>query len=52
MNESIPYQKMYAILCGAASESVELLDVGKPEEARQTLLDALERAEECYLAAE
>lgn len=52
METSVPYQKMYAILCGALSDSIELLDAKKFAEAKQTLLRALEQAEECYIAAE
>ena len=52
MEYQVPYQKMYAILCGTLSDSIEMLDAEKIEEAKQTLLSALEWAEECYIAAE
>lgn len=52
MEASVPYPKMYAILCGAMSDSVELLDAEKIEEAKQTLLSALERTETLYIDAE
>lgn len=47
----IDYQKMYAILCGAASDALDLLaDTPENAPARQVLLLALEQAEELYLA--
>ena len=44
------YAKMYAVLCGAASDAVDCLRAGKTEQAEQLLLSALQRAEEIYLA--
>ena len=45
------YPKMYAILCGAASEVVDLIEAGRPQQAAAMLRRALEEAEELYLAA-
>ena len=43
------FEKMYAILCAAASEAVDLLpDDPACNMARMTLLDALHGAEELY----
>ena len=47
------YQKMYALLCGAASDAVDLLE--KPENALQAkclLEQALLNAEELYVTWE
>ena len=43
------YRKMYAILCAAASDAIDLLDEEKNREARQLLQSALLKAEEIYL---
>lgn len=44
------YKKMYAILCAAASEAIDMLpDIPATEAARQTLQAALSEAEELYL---
>ena len=43
------YRKMYAILCAAASDAIDLLDEEKNREARQLLQGALLKAEEIYL---
>ena len=43
------YAKLYAIVCGAASEAVELMDAGDIAGARACLLAALEEAEELYI---
>ncbi len=44
------FEKMYAILCAAASETVDLLpDDPACNMARMTLLDALHGAEELYI---
>ena len=44
------YQKMYHILCAAASRAIDLLsDVPAGNMARMTLLDALGEAEELYI---
>ena len=46
------YAKLYAIVCGAASDAVELIDRGNFEAARACLLAALEEAEELYIRGE
>lgn len=48
--ETTPYPKMYAIVCGAASDAIDLLSApeGVPE-ARLLLEKALLSAEELYL---
>lgn len=46
------YKKMYAIVCGTLSDSLELLDDGRVPEAKQLLREALERAEDCYISAD
>lgn len=43
------YPKMYAILCAAASDAIDLLDEGNIREARQLLQSALLEAEALYL---
>lgn len=44
------YQKMYYILCSAASEAIDLMaDIPANLPARQTLLAALDEAEELYI---
>ncbi len=46
------YKKMYAILCGAASDAIDLLaDAKNSERAKAELLRALLQAEELYLDA-
>ena len=45
----VNYPKMYAILCAAASDAIDLLDVGNIGEARQLLQSALLEAEALYL---
>lgn len=44
------YEKMYSILCSAASKAIDLMP-GDPacNMARMTLLDALHEAEELYI---
>lgn len=44
------YRKMYAILCAAASEALDLLETGHTEQAAALLQNALLRAEELYIA--
>ena len=45
------YEKMYHILCAAASRAVDLMpDVPAGNMARMTLLDALREAEELYIS--
>lgn len=47
------YQKMYAILCGAASDALDALPATAETLAGRALLEqALEEAEELYLQAE
>lgn len=46
------YEKMYAILCAAASEAVDALDAGEFSAARKRLLEALAAAEELYVGVE
>lgn len=44
------YEKMYHILCAAASRAIDLLpDAPEDNMARMTLLDALREAEELYI---
>ena len=45
------YAKMYALLCGAASEAVELIEKDAPEQAARLLKSALPEAEELYISA-
>lgn len=42
------YQKMYSILCGAASDALDQLPE-KPEEAMRILQSALDQTEELYI---
>lgn len=46
------YQKMYAIVCAAASDAVDCIRAGKAIHAEHTLLLALRRAEEMYLSGD
>ena len=46
------YQKMYAIICAAASDAVDLLSQKNPLQAKFLLEQALLRAEELYLSYE
>ena len=46
------YAKLYAIVCGAASDAVELMDAGDVAGARACLLAALEKTEELYIRGE
>lgn len=43
------YSKMYAILCGAASEAIDFIDQRDFRAARECLLTALETAESLYI---
>ena len=45
------YQKMYALLCGAASDAIDLIAEGRAEQASRLLQAALLDAEELYMAA-
>ncbi len=44
------YQHLYAMLCAAASEAVEHMDSFNYGMARSTLKEAMEKAEELYIA--
>ena len=46
------YQKLYAILCGAASEAIDLIEDGETEKAAGMLKKALLECEELYVSAE
>ncbi len=47
------YAKMYAILCAAASEALDMLpETAENAEGRRLLQSALYQAEEMYVAAE
>ena len=48
-SENMDYQKMYAIVCAAASDAIDLMDRGDTTQARELLARALLRAEEIYL---
>ena len=43
------YEKMYHILCAAASEAIDELDGGDLAGCRRILQDALDEAEEAYI---
>ncbi len=43
------YEKMYAILCGAASDAMDLLQNGETEDALNLLKETLLRTEEIYV---
>ena len=46
------YQKLYAILCGAASDAIDFLDTPNGTlQAKLTLEQALQTAEELYINA-
>jgi hypothetical protein len=46
------YQKMYAVLCGAASEAIDQLDsIPLALPVRRSLQAALDRAEKIYMEA-
>lgn len=49
MKESEMYRHLYALLCFAASEAVEQMDLSHYDLARETLTEALETAEEFYI---
>ena len=46
------YPKMYAILCAAASEAIDLIAGRKQDEAVNLLQSALLTAEDLYISAE
>ena len=46
------YPKLYAILCGAASEAIDLIESGRAEKAAFMLKKALLECEELYVSAE
>lgn len=43
------YPKMYAVLCGAASEAIDCIEEGSADAAAQILKSALLQAEEIYI---
>ncbi|MBO4915668.1 MAG: hypothetical protein J5449_10750 [Oscillospiraceae bacterium] len=45
------YKKLYFTLFGKVEDALELMDEGKLIQARKTLLDALNDAEETYVTA-
>lgn len=45
----MPYEKMYALLCGACSDAIDVLDGNDPCRARDLLQAALLEAEELYI---
>ena len=45
------YQKMYALLCGAASDAVDLIERGESIKAAALLREALLKAEDMYIEA-
>jgi hypothetical protein len=52
MNEP-NWKKMYAILCGAISDAIDVLpETAEVQPARRFLQSALDQAEELYLQAE
>ena len=46
------YQKMYALVCGGASDALDALETRDIAKATCILAEALSQAEECYLDAE
>ena len=47
------YKKMYAIICAAASEALDKLpDTAENAAGRETLQQALDKAEALYISAE
>ena len=44
------YQKMYAVLCAAASDAIDLIAADEQEKAAALLQNALDTAEELYLS--
>lgn len=50
--ETILYQKMYALLCGAVSDALDLLEDGNAFAAMTLLRAALTQAEELYIGGE
>lgn len=46
------YKKMYAILCGAASDAIDLLHEGNSDGALALLSASVAEAEELYLDAD
>lgn len=43
------YEKMYAILCGAASDALDLLESGQEQDAITLLGEVLLKAEDMYV---
>ncbi len=50
MDELERYRKMYAILCAAASEAIDLMTALETARACALLQEALREAEELYIA--
>ena len=48
----LDYPHMYAILCAAASNAIDLIAGGKNAEAVNLLQNALSEAEDLYISAE
>ena len=47
------YEKMYALVCGAASDALDLLpETAENQPGREVLRTALFQAEELYISAE
>ena len=44
------YRKMYAVLCAAASDAIDLIAAGEQKKAAVLLQNALDTAEELYLS--
>lgn len=52
MRELELLRRMYAVVCGGADQALTLLEAGNVWDAKRTLSEALERAEELYLSAD
>ena len=46
------YKELYFCLFGVLSKAVEAIELGKISEARRILIEAMQQAEESYLATE
>ena len=49
MNDSPIHARMYAVLCAAAADAIDLIDTGNVPEARSLLEKALGEAEDLYI---
>ena len=49
MNDLPIYARMYAMLCVAASDAIDLIDAGNVPEARSLLEKTLDEAEDLYI---